>query len=79
MPIFDHDPVDPLVAYLRQPEKISATTGKIVYNCLPPDEWGEALPDPRLVRPRLPTGDHRPRHAAVERIRLSVNPVPPRR
>lgn len=42
--VFDHDPVDPLVAYLRTAEKISATTGKIVYNCLPPDEWGEALP-----------------------------------
>jgi hypothetical protein len=36
--------VDPLVAYLRTAEKISATTGRIIYNCLPPDEWGEALP-----------------------------------
>jgi UbiD family decarboxylase len=42
--VFGHDPVDPLVAYLRTAEKIAGTTGKIVYNCLPPDEWGEALP-----------------------------------
>jgi len=42
--IFDQIPAAPLLAYLRQSEKISGTTGKIVYNCLPPDEWGEALP-----------------------------------
>ena len=42
--MFGHKPADPLVAYLRQSEKICATTGKIVYNCLPPDEWGEVLP-----------------------------------
>ncbi len=42
--IFDHIPAAPLLAYLRRSEKISATTGKVVYNCLPPDEWGEALP-----------------------------------
>jgi UbiD family decarboxylase len=41
---FDHIPAAPLLAYLRHSEKVSATTGKIVYNCLPPDEWGEALP-----------------------------------
>lgn len=42
--VFDQIPAAPLLAYLRQNEKISGTTGKIVYNCLPPDEWGEALP-----------------------------------
>ncbi len=41
---FDHIPAAPLLAYLRKSEKISSTTGKIVYNCLPPDEWGDALP-----------------------------------
>jgi UbiD family decarboxylase len=41
---FDQTPAAPLLAYLRRSEKISSTTGKIVYNCLPPDEWGEALP-----------------------------------
>lgn len=42
--VFGHEPEDPLVAYLRINEKIAASTGKVVYNCLPPDEWGEALP-----------------------------------
>ena len=42
--VFDHIPAAPLIAYMRTAEKGSATTGKIVYNCLPPDEWGEALP-----------------------------------
>jgi 4-hydroxy-3-polyprenylbenzoate decarboxylase len=42
--VFDHIPAAPLLAYLRHEEKIAANTGKIVYNCLPPDEWGEALP-----------------------------------
>ncbi|HQS16721.1 UbiD family decarboxylase [Reyranella sp.] len=41
---FEHIPAAPLLAYLRSSEKVAAATGKIVYNCLPPDEWGEALP-----------------------------------
>lgn len=41
---FEHIPAAPLLAYLRSSEKIAGTTGKVVYNCLPPDEWGEALP-----------------------------------
>lgn len=41
---FEHIPAAPLLAYLRDSEKVAANTGKIVYNCLPPDEWGEALP-----------------------------------
>lgn len=41
---FDHIHAAPLLAYLRRSEKISATTGKMVYNGLPPDEWGERLP-----------------------------------
>ncbi len=42
--VFEHVHAAPLLAYLRTAEKIAGTTGKIVYNCLPPDEWGEALP-----------------------------------
>ncbi len=41
---FEHSPAAPLLAFLRQSEKSSSATGKVVYNCLPPDEWGEALP-----------------------------------
>lgn len=41
---FEHIAAAPLLAYLRKGEKIAANTGKIVYNCLPPDEWGEAFP-----------------------------------
>lgn len=42
--VFDDIEGAPLLAYLRKSEKISGCTGKIVYNCLAPDEWGEALP-----------------------------------
>jgi 4-hydroxy-3-polyprenylbenzoate decarboxylase len=42
--VFDDIEAAPLLAYLRRSEKASGHTGKIVYNCLPPDEWGEALP-----------------------------------
>jgi UbiD family decarboxylase len=41
---FEHIQAAPLLAYLRSSEKIASATGKVVYNCLPPDEWGEALP-----------------------------------
>lgn len=41
---FEHIAAAPLLAYLRKSEKMSATTGKLVYNCLPPEEWGEMLP-----------------------------------
>jgi 4-hydroxy-3-polyprenylbenzoate decarboxylase len=41
---FDHIDAAPLLAYLRKSEKVSGSTGKVVYNCLPPDEWGEMLP-----------------------------------
>lgn len=41
---FDHIPAAPLLAYLRHGEKVSATTGKVVYNGLPPEEFGDALP-----------------------------------
>ncbi|MGE4049221.1 MAG: hypothetical protein AB7F35_30580, partial [Acetobacteraceae bacterium] len=42
--VFEDIEAAPLLAYLRRSEKISGHTGKIVYNCLPPDEWAEALP-----------------------------------
>lgn len=42
--VFDDVEAAPLLAYLRRSEKVSGHTGKIVYNGLPPDEWGEALP-----------------------------------
>jgi 4-hydroxy-3-polyprenylbenzoate decarboxylase len=42
--VFEDIEAAPLLAYLSKSEKISGRTGKIVYNCLPPDEWGEALP-----------------------------------
>ena len=41
---FEHIAAAPLLAYLRKAEKVASNTGKIVYNCLAPDEWGEALP-----------------------------------
>jgi 3-polyprenyl-4-hydroxybenzoate decarboxylase len=41
---FEQIDAAPLLAYLRKSEKVSGETGKIVYNCLPPDEWGERLP-----------------------------------
>lgn len=42
--VFDEIEAAPLLAYLRRSERVSGHTGKIVYNCLAPDEWGEALP-----------------------------------
>jgi UbiD family decarboxylase len=42
--VFEHMPAAPLLAFLRHDEKIAANTGKVVFNGLPPDEWGEALP-----------------------------------
>jgi UbiD family decarboxylase len=41
---FDQERVAPLVAFLRSSEKMNATTAKVVYNCLQPDEWGDKLP-----------------------------------
>jgi 4-hydroxy-3-polyprenylbenzoate decarboxylase len=50
-----HIAAAPLLAHLREGEKIAANTGKIVYNCLPPDEWGEALPIRASFRHGYPT------------------------
>jgi hypothetical protein len=42
--VFDHASTNALVAFLRDEEKMSGATTKVVYNCLPPDEWGGRLP-----------------------------------
>jgi UbiD family decarboxylase len=41
---FNNQSIFPLVAYLTNAEKVSANTNKVVFNCLPPDEWGDKLP-----------------------------------
>jgi UbiD family decarboxylase len=41
---YGHIGTAPLLAYLRRSEKMSGETGKVVYNCLPPDEWDGTLP-----------------------------------
>jgi UbiD family decarboxylase len=40
----DNEATSPLVAFLESSEKLAGRTTKVVYNCLPPDEWGERLP-----------------------------------
>lgn len=42
--VFPAADTPPLAAFLRKNEKLSGSTTKIVYNCLPPDECGDALP-----------------------------------
>lgn len=42
--LFDSTEAAPLLAYLTVHEKKTATTAKAVYNCLPPQEWGDRLP-----------------------------------
>lgn len=42
--VFNEQSTNPLVAFLSSAEKMSAHTTKVVYNCLPPDEWGNKLP-----------------------------------
>jgi UbiD family decarboxylase len=41
---FDKEATSPLVAFLEASEKQTGRTTKVVYNCLPPDEWGDRLP-----------------------------------
>ena len=41
---FNHEATSPLVAFLEASEKLSYQTTKVVYDGLPPDEWGERLP-----------------------------------
>ena len=42
--VFDDESTNPLVAFLKEGEKMSMHTTKVVHNCLPPDEWGDTLP-----------------------------------
>lgn len=42
--VFNDESTNPLVAFLRKDEKMSMHTTKVIYNCLPPDEWGDQLP-----------------------------------
>jgi UbiD family decarboxylase len=42
--IFNNEATNPLVAFLPGDEKMSMHTTKVIYNCLPPDEWEGKLP-----------------------------------
>ena len=42
--LFNKEITSPLVAFLKSAEKHAQNSTKVVYNCLPPDEWGENLP-----------------------------------
>jgi 4-hydroxy-3-polyprenylbenzoate decarboxylase len=41
---FDKESTSPLVAFLEASEKMAGKTTKVVYNCLPPEDWGDRLP-----------------------------------
>lgn len=41
---FNKESTSPLVAFLQSTEKQSGQTTKVVYNCLPPDDWGDRVP-----------------------------------
>jgi 4-hydroxy-3-polyprenylbenzoate decarboxylase len=42
--LFEHENISPLVAFYRSSEKQTGHGPKIVYNLLPPEEWGDQLP-----------------------------------
>jgi len=41
---FNKESTSPLVAFLETSEKTAGSTCKVVYNCLPPEDWGDRLP-----------------------------------
>src|SRR5579864_1295930 len=41
---FNKESTSPLVAFLETSEKTASSTCKVVYNCLPPEDWGDRLP-----------------------------------
>jgi UbiD family decarboxylase len=41
---FNKEATSPLVAFLESSEKTAGQTTKVVYNCLPPEDWGDRLP-----------------------------------
>jgi UbiD family decarboxylase len=42
--VFNEESTNPLVAFLDEAEKMSMHTTKVIYNCMPPDRWGDKLP-----------------------------------
>jgi 4-hydroxy-3-polyprenylbenzoate decarboxylase len=42
--VFHGESTNPLVAFLDSGEKTSMHTTKVIYNCLPPDEWAGRVP-----------------------------------
>ncbi len=42
--LYEHENISPLVAFYRSSEKQTGHGPKIVYNLLPPEEWGDQLP-----------------------------------
>jgi UbiD family decarboxylase len=42
--IFKHSTNQPLVPYFTPGEKLSGEGTKVIYSCLPPDEWGDTIP-----------------------------------
>jgi 4-hydroxy-3-polyprenylbenzoate decarboxylase len=52
--IFGPELTSPLVAFLESPEKAAFRTTKVVYNCLPPADWGHRLPTRASFRASYP-------------------------
>ena len=52
--VFNHEATNPLVAFLPGDEKMSMHTTKVIYNCLPPDEWEGKLPKRSSFRASYP-------------------------
>jgi UbiD family decarboxylase len=42
--LFEDEASNPLISYLEQAEKASMKSSKVIYNCLPPDEFVDNLP-----------------------------------
>jgi 4-hydroxy-3-polyprenylbenzoate decarboxylase len=42
--LFNKEVISPLVAFYTSSEKMVGTGTKAIYNCLPPEEWGDRLP-----------------------------------
>ncbi len=74
--VFDAIQAPPLIAYLRSSEKMAGATRKIVYNCLPPDEWGDWPAAAQLIPPRLSGGGQAARAVSVAGIRVFMMPRP---
>ena len=42
--LFESEKISPLVAFYKSAEKTAGLGAKVIYNCLPPEEWGDSLP-----------------------------------